>query len=57
MNAFPKQVFDMFMESQYWPAEHMLAYQRSQLSQLLIHARANVPFYKERLDPVFVANG
>ena len=45
------------MESQYWPAEHMLAYQRSQLSQLLVHARANVPFYKERLDPVFTGNG
>ena len=47
----------MFMESQYWPPDHMLAYQRSQLSQLLKHARENVPFYKTRLDPVFNRNG
>ncbi len=47
----------MFMESQFWPAGQMLAFQRSQLSQLLTHARANVPFYKERLEPVFRPNG
>ena len=35
----------------------MLAYQRSQLAQLLRHAKATVPFYKTRLDPVFKKNG
>ena len=45
------------MESQYWPPEQMLAYQRSQLSQLLHHAKATVPFYKTRLDVVFKKNG
>ncbi len=45
------------MESQYWPPERMQDYQRSQLAQLLRHARANVPFYKTRLDPVFRSNG
>ena len=57
MSAFQKQIFDMLMESQHWPPKHMLAYQRSQLSQLLRHARAHVPFYKTRLDPVFRNDG
>jgi phenylacetate-coenzyme A ligase PaaK-like adenylate-forming protein len=52
-----KQIFDMLMESQYWPPEQMLAYQRSQLAQLLRHAKATVPFYKIRLDAVFRKNG
>jgi phenylacetate-CoA ligase len=47
----------MLMESQYWPSEQMLAYQRSQLAQLLRHAKATVPFYKTRLDVVFKKNG
>ena len=45
------------MESQYWTPSQMLAYQRHQLEQLLHHAKANVPFYKTRLDPVFKSNG
>ena len=45
------------MESQYWPPATMLAYQRSQLAQLLRHAKATVPFYKTRLDPIFRSNG
>ncbi len=52
-----REFFDMLMESQYWLPETMLAYQRSQLSQLLRHARANVPFYEHRLDAVFTAGG
>lgn len=47
----------MLMESQYWPPEQMLAFQRNQLAQLLKHARQNVPFYKTRLEPVFRKNG
>ena len=34
-----------------------MSIQRSQLAQLLRHAKANVPFYKSRLDPVFRSNG
>lgn len=52
-----QHIYDMLMESQYWPPAIMLEYQRSQLAQLLRHARANVPFYKTRLDPVFKSNG
>lgn len=51
------EFYDMLMESQYWLPETMLAYQRSQLAQLLRHARANVPFYERRLDAVFTATG
>ena len=57
MSAFQKQILDMLLQSQYWPPEQMLAYQRSQLSQLLRHARAQVPFYKSSLAPVFRGNG
>src|SRR3990170_4437006 len=52
-----QRIYEMLMESQYWPLEHMLAYQRSQLTQLRHHAKATVPFYKTRLDMVFKRNG
>jgi phenylacetate-CoA ligase len=45
------------MESQHWPPDAILAYQRGQLSQLLHHARTQTPFYRERLDPVFKKSG
>lgn len=57
MEALQKRIYDMLMESQYWPREQMLAYQRSQLAQLLHHAKATVPFYKTRLDAVFKKSG
>ena len=52
-----QRIYQMLMESQHWPREQMLTYQRSQLAQLLRHARATVPFYKTRLDVVFKRNG
>lgn len=51
------QFYDMLLESQYWPRQQLVDYQRSQLEQLLRHARANVPFYEHRLDPVFARDG
>lgn len=56
MGALQKQIFEMLIESQFWPPETMLAFQRNQLTQLLLHARENVPFYKSRLDAVFKKN-
>ena len=56
MGEAQKKIFDMLMESQFWPPETMLAFQRNQLTQLLLHARENVPFYQTRLDPVFGKN-
>ncbi len=52
-----QRIYEMLMESQFWPPGQMQAYQRSQLTQLLRHAKATVPFYKTRLDPVFKTNG
>jgi phenylacetate-CoA ligase len=52
-----KNFYEMLMKSQHWPASSLLQYQRSQLSQLLHHARKNVPFYQTRLDPVFKEDG
>jgi len=51
------QFYDMLMQSQYWSPERMRDYQRSQLSQLLRHAKKNVPFYESRLDAVMKPNG
>jgi phenylacetate-CoA ligase len=49
--------YEMLMESQYWSPSQIVDYQRSQLEQLLRHARKKVPFYQNRLDPVFRPDG
>src|SRR5690242_8842580 len=48
---------EMLMESQFWSPGQLRDYQRTQLAQLLRHARRNVPFYEKRLDPVFTPSG
>ena len=55
--ALQQQFFEMLMESQFWSADELLAYQRDQLSHLLRHAKANAPFYANRLDGVVQPNG
>lgn len=52
-----RQYFNMLMESQFWTAERLRDYQRSQLIQLLIHAKNNSPFYRTRLDVLFTRGG
>ena len=52
-----QQFYDMLLESQFWSRQQLIDYQRSQLEHLLRHARANVPFYETRLDPVFRPDG
>ncbi|HEY9011719.1 MAG TPA: hypothetical protein VIN06_11940 [Devosia sp.] len=52
-----RQFYEMLLESQYWSPERMREYQRSQLAQLLRHAKKNVPFYENRLDAVLKPNG
>ena len=49
--------YEMLLESQFWSPRQIEDYQRGQLTQLLRHARRNVPFYEKRLDPVFTASG
>lgn len=56
-DEFQKQIFDFLMESQFWSPSQHAAYQRSQLSQLLTFAHANVPFYRDRLEPVIKNDG
>jgi phenylacetate-CoA ligase len=56
MSGMQQKIFDMLMESQFWPPETMLAFQRNQLTQLLLHARENVPFYKTRLNVALKEN-
>jgi phenylacetate-CoA ligase len=52
-----RQFYEMLARSQYWSATRMQEHQRSQLGQLLRHARKNVPFYESRLDAVFRPDG
>lgn len=52
-----RQFYEMLMDSQWWSADQLRNYQRSQLSQLLRHAKKNVPFYETRLDAVLKPNG
>jgi phenylacetate-CoA ligase len=52
-----RQFYEMLLQSQFWSAERMRDYQRSQLAQLLRHAKKNVPFYENRLDAVLKPNG
>ena len=57
MGVSGQQIFDMLMESQFWSPAQMQDYQRSQLAQLLHHAKNHVPFYKTRLDCVLRRDG
>jgi hypothetical protein len=52
-----RKYYDMLMESQFWPADALRDHQRSQLGQLLRHAKKNAPFYETRLDAVLKPNG
>lgn len=53
----PSDIFAFLMESLAWDKPRLLAFQRSQLEQLLRHAKAQVPFYEKRLDVLFRADG
>ncbi|MFT3672527.1 hypothetical protein [Aestuariivirga sp.] len=53
----PSDIFAFLMESLHWDHVRLQAYQRSQLEQLLRHAKAQVPFYEKRLDVLFRPDG
>ncbi len=55
--ALHRQHYEMLLESQFWPVARMVEYQRTQLTHLLRHARAQVPFYENRLDAVLRPDG
>jgi phenylacetate-CoA ligase len=52
-----RDFFELLDESQWWPREKMVAWQRQQLHFLLNHARASTPYYKFRLNSVFRRDG
>jgi phenylacetate-CoA ligase len=52
-----RRFYEMLVDSQWWSADALQNYQRSQLGQLVRHAKANVPFYRHRLDALFAPNG
>ena len=52
-----RDLFETFMESQYWPRDRITAYQQQRLVRLVRHARDHVPFYGERLAEVVDSRG
>jgi phenylacetate-coenzyme A ligase PaaK-like adenylate-forming protein len=47
----------MLDESQWWPREQLVAWQRQHLRPLLTHARSSSPYYRYRLNRVFRPSG
>jgi len=52
-----RDFFELLDESQWWPRERMVAWQRQQLHLLLNHARTSTPYYKFRLNSIFRRDG
>jgi len=52
-----RQYYEMLDDSQWWPAERLVAWQRQHLQLLLNHARGSSPFYRFRLNRVFRPDG
>ena len=50
-------LYDLVMQSQYWPMERLIAYQRTLLTKLVDYARRSVPFYRSRLEPALTRDG
>jgi phenylacetate-CoA ligase len=59
MDELTQRFFETLLRTQYFPPEQMLAYQRRLTADLVRHARAQVPFYRDsgRLDVLFTADG
>ena len=43
---------DVLAETERLPADKLKTYQQNSLTSLLLHAHRNVPFYKDRLEPL-----
>lgn len=52
-----RKFYESLMRSQWLPAERIIAYQETQLQQMLSHAWAQVPFYREPLDRIRGVDG
>ena len=55
VQTITQQFFETLLETQYLSPADLVEYQRGPLEQLLRHARAHVPFYRDRgrLEPLF----
>jgi phenylacetate-CoA ligase len=55
VQTITQRFFETLLETQFLPPADLVAYQRGLLEKLLRHARAHVPFYRDRgrLEPVF----
>ncbi|NQV80044.1 MAG: phenylacetate--CoA ligase family protein [Alphaproteobacteria bacterium] len=51
-DAYVLSLLYQMARSQWWSAEKILAHQLDQLHELVIHAHATVPFYRDRLAPL-----
>lgn len=52
-----RRIFDVLMESQYWSPDKIIEHQRFHLERLVRYARASVPFYASRFDPLLRPDG
>lgn len=52
-----RKFYESLMRSQWLPAERIIAYQETQLQQMLAHAWAEVPFYREPLGRIRSEDG
>jgi phenylacetate-CoA ligase len=52
-----RRFYELFERSERWSAERLREHQLAALEPLLRHARAEVPFYRERLAPLFSDRG
>jgi phenylacetate-coenzyme A ligase PaaK-like adenylate-forming protein len=49
--------YKLLLESQWWPPERIVHYQREILFSAVSHARATSPYYRFRLNPLFRQDG
>ncbi len=54
---FQKQIYEFLLQSQFFPAEEIKRHQQNQLEHLVRFAKAQVPFYKDRLACLFKRDG
>ncbi len=56
-NQFQKQIYEFLLESQYFPESEVKHHQHNQLEHMVRFAKAEVPFYKNRLNCLFRHDG
>ena len=57
MRPSTRAYLEFLRQSPYRPVKWMRTYQQGLLEKMLLHARSHVPFYRDRLETVFSADG